>query len=1160
MRILVSNPDTIGDLVLRQPLFDALLREGHDLMLIVRDSVAALVPYVAPGAKQLVLPMEVYRDDLPSHWDAFAPTFAAVRAFEPDLLVIAPYQWTLFEEKLADELPGVRRIGMNGRLYRGDPHAGRSAESKLWFDAVAAVNEDLAEVEKNAALASLALGKPRQLGPPTLRPNETSLEKAHAILRPLGLEPGKFWIAAVAGTRHVRLKQWNPQGWGQVLAHGSATFRRKFLFVGLPEERPIIEAVRSAMGDRSIDGAVPPDGDASVDNLIAMTALAGGYIGHDTGPMHIAAALGKPTLAVFGGGTWPRFIPAIEPSCSIMVGVPCTGCGWVCGFRMPHCIDDVPVEQVKQALEDLETGKIKGQEIRVIPAGAPLQDRMIRESAEIVRQQQREMAEVVRQLHESRTAEAEQRRFAGEQQRLATERAQLADERAQLAAERKQLADERERHADEVVELARGFQLRVGELETRHAQELSNLSDSLSAQFAATIEAERLTHAQEREQLAARLGDIEARLPPPKRIKPPREHWKIRAAKWVAGKTHYVPLLGFRSLPKISIVTPVKNGQEWLRETIDSVIGQNYPHLEYIVIDGCSTDDTPKILEEYRDRIDRIVSEPDEGMYDAIAKGFEAATGDIFGYLNADDLLEPGGLLRVGEYFRDHRQAKVIYHEDTVTRDGWRFPNTAQPRVDVYQLLNGHTLFQDGVFFRKAAYRGVHGIDRTLKRAGDWDLFVRLARMWGLRRAPGHVSSFRIRMGQISEDRAAYDAEREEAKKKFMARFGIAGRIRCRFIQGINLIRNGTEQLFRRRPLFWRGDYRGKPYPPGIAPALVPGKPVSPLTGRAPDRLLFSTRDTRFGDPRIHYVYYESSTGMAMAYPPLAQEELTKLYEQHYSKPLKEVIPPDPNYHSPFRNFRGGNIVARNLSRIPTPWWWFNTITYGDDTAAEVLRSVRGSVAPVDPSIRFLDVGCFEGDLLGKLKSQTKWKLFGLEANAAAVEAARSKGHSVWQATAEDAVLVVPQGVAFDLIFLGQTMEHLDDPLAALNRLKLLLAPGGAIVVGVPNLDSKQVELFGPTWAHWHMPYHRTLLSRRALRLMARYAGMRVERLRTRTHPYWTTMSVQLNRLGLGAVVPHTALFPNVIAMHGTRLSGWCRLLWDWRGRGDYMIAVLRPR
>jgi glycosyltransferase involved in cell wall biosynthesis/2-polyprenyl-3-methyl-5-hydroxy-6-metoxy-1,4-benzoquinol methylase len=640
--------------------------------------------------------------------------------------------------------------------------------------------------------------------------------------------------------------------------------------------------------------------------------------------------------------------------------------------------------------------------------------------------------------------------------------------------------------------------------------------------------------------------------------RPHAEHWKKRLGKWIVGKAYYVPLLGYRSLPKISIVTPVKNGQDWIEQTIQSVLGQGYPQLQYTVVDGGSTDDTLKILERYSDRITTIISEPDDGMYDAIGKGFDISTGSVLGYLNADDMLEPGGLLRVGEYFRDHLFAKVIYHEDTVTRDGWRFPNVAQPYVDVYMLLSGHTLFQDGVFFRTSAYRAVGGVNRKLKRAGDWDLFAKLTRMWGLRRVRGHVSSFRIRKGQISEDRPAYDAELNVARKVFLSKFGIPGRLRCRVIQAMNLVRNGAERLLPRRKFFWPSDYCGEAFPPGEAPPMIPDKPISPLTGRAPDRLLFSTRDTRFGDPRIHYVYFESKTHLAMAYPPLSQDQLTELYEKHYSEPLKEVIPPDPAYHSPYKGFKGGNIIARNLSRLPSPWWWFQKITYHDDASAEILQSIRGRVTTKDKSVRFLDVGCFEGDLLEKLKERTSWKLFGLEANTNAVRVARSKGHQVWQATAEDGPVIIPEDTSFDVIFLGQTMEHLDDPLIALNRLRGLLSPGGMIVLSVPNLDSKQVELFGPTWAHWHMPYHRTLLSRRALRRMAQLAGMRVERLRTRTHPYWTTMSVQLNRLGLGAVVPHTAYFSNVMAMHGTRLTGWSRLLWDWRGRGDYMFAVLR--
>ena len=1098
MRILASNPDTLGDMVQRQPLYAALSAAGHELTLIVRPTVAPLVPYVAPQAKVLTLPTEVYRDDLPRHWDQFQELFETVRKLEPDALLVAPFRWTLFEEKLADELPRIPRYGMSGRLYTGDPHAGHPAVSRLRFDVVAQVDENRPEIEKYAALASEVLGELVRLPFPSLLPDEESLARASEILGRLNLKASGFWIAAVAGTAHVSLKRWPADSWAQVLSHWSQNHDRRFLFVGLPQERQIIDAVRTAMGSSAERSQVWAEPGSSIGDLLALTALSGGYAGHDTGPMHIAAATGKPVLAVFGGGTWPRFVPAVAPSCAITVGVPCAGCGWVCGFARPHCIEAVPTHEVKRAVNDLENGTITGREVRVLSAADDLHGRMVREAAELVRTQAREVGEL-----------------------------------------RRTLDDARQQQSVELAHIRQEFDQRLAQIRTE-------LDESVRAR---RREAESL-----RETISRLRERITALEPKPK---PPKLPWKLRVAKWIAGPEYYAPWRGSRELPKITLVTPVKNGRQWIRETIESVLGQNYPKLEYIIVDGGSTDGTLQILEEYRDRVTKIISEPDEGMYDAIGKGFDLARGDVLGYLNADDVLEPGGLLRVGEYFRDHPRAKVIYHEDTVTRDGWRFPNFPQPHADVYALLAGHTLYQDGIFFRRSAYKLAGGINRKLKRAGDWDLWVRMARMFGLKRVAGHVSSFRVRDGQISQDRAAYDAELAEARDAFLRKFGLPGRVRCQVIHAFNVVRNTLERALVRRKLFWPGDYCGKPFPPGDAPPLVPGQPVCPLTGQAPDRLLFSTRDTRFGDPRIHYVYYDSQSEMAMAHPPMSHQQLNDLYEKHYSKPLTQVIEPDPNYHSPYRNYRGGNIITRNLSRIPSPWWWFHEVTYHDTAAEEILRSVRDIAAPQSPDVRFLDVGCFEGNLLDELKQQTKWQLFGLEANGKAVEAARAKGHAVWQAAAEDAPLLVPQDQGFDVIYLGQTMEHLDDPLAALTRLRLLLAPGGAILISVPNLDSKQVEFFGPTWAHWHLPYHRTLLSRRALRRMAKLAGMRVERLRTRTHTYWTTMSVQLNRLGLGAVVPHSAYFPNVMSMHGVRLTGWARLLWDWRGRGDYLFAVL---
>src|SRR3712207_3216204 len=101
MRILWSNPDTIGDMVLRQPLYRALREAGHELLSGVRSSVLPVVPYVAPGAATLVLPGEVYRDDLDQHWETFADLFREAREWRPGALLVAPYQWTRFEEKLA---------------------------------------------------------------------------------------------------------------------------------------------------------------------------------------------------------------------------------------------------------------------------------------------------------------------------------------------------------------------------------------------------------------------------------------------------------------------------------------------------------------------------------------------------------------------------------------------------------------------------------------------------------------------------------------------------------------------------------------------------------------------------------------------------------------------------------------------------------------------------------------------------------------------------------------------------------------------------------------------------------------------------------------------------------------------------------------------------
>src|SRR4051794_27929368 len=249
-------------MVLRQPLYAALRAAGHELMLVVRPSVAPLVPYVAPGAGVLVLPAEAYRDDLEQHWGVFAELFTAARDWRPDVLLVAPYQWTRFDERLAEELAGIpdlRRAGMSGRLHAGDPYKGPAPQSWLTFDIVAEVPEDLPEVEKNAALAAAVLGQPVEslnLADPRLAPSDSALEEARSWLSDLGLEPGGFWIACVTGTVNVPIKAWPPTNWSLVLGEWALRRDRRFLFVGLPEERPVAGGGRARMG--------PPAGDTPV--------------------------------------------------------------------------------------------------------------------------------------------------------------------------------------------------------------------------------------------------------------------------------------------------------------------------------------------------------------------------------------------------------------------------------------------------------------------------------------------------------------------------------------------------------------------------------------------------------------------------------------------------------------------------------------------------------------------------------------------------------------------------------------------------------------------------------------------------------------------------------------------------------------------------------
>ena len=179
---------------------------------------------------------------------------------------------------------------------------------------------------------------------------------------------------------------------------------------------------------------------------------------------------------------------------------------------------------------------------------------------------------------------------------------------------------------------------------------------------------------------------------------------------------------------------------------------QNYPYLEYAVVDGGSTDGSAQIIERYRDQFAYVVSEKDEGQADAIIKGFARTSGEIMAYLNADDLLEPGALRFVGEIFLRYPRVDAIYgHRLIINENGMEVGRWVSPRYNPRLLRLVDYIPQETLFWRRSIYEDVGGLDRHSKFAMDWDLLLRFASAGArIKRVPYFLGRFRVHAAQKS--------------------------------------------------------------------------------------------------------------------------------------------------------------------------------------------------------------------------------------------------------------------------------------------------------------------------------------------------------------------------------------------------------------------------
>ena len=340
-RILFLRPDTYGDLVLFEPV-PRIVRDHWpqaEVAVLIQERYADIVGLIgSPGVRWLTTSCNPYRkamEDDPAALDALRDT---VQAFDPDCVVAACTEQGWLETMVAGFLPAARRITV--------ALANRSA---LYPETIT-VDPETPEWEKNLRIASVLLGEQAPPWWPLAHSPEEARERARQIVADAGLAEGAFVACAAAGTANVQIKAWPTAKYGEVLAWLEKDHGMRALLIGHVSERDHLESVERAARAHGGDPALWTGQDGEMPVVAALLDTARFYFGNDTGALHLAAALGRPVVSIFGGGHWPRFRPVAARELTVVQPLPCFGCAWECDYADAPCVRTISVASVRRAL------------------------------------------------------------------------------------------------------------------------------------------------------------------------------------------------------------------------------------------------------------------------------------------------------------------------------------------------------------------------------------------------------------------------------------------------------------------------------------------------------------------------------------------------------------------------------------------------------------------------------------------------------------------------------------------------------------------------------------------------------------------------------------------------------------------------------------------
>ena len=750
-QVVIFSFDSLGDLTLRQPLFTALLDAGHRVTVTVRRECHQLLPFLDERLDYVVTEIYPFGPPQANTPNQAEKLRASIAALQPQILVCPAYERTYLDEWLMSQFPEVERVGFLNPALPEPLHDNplRSNGMLDWttsplFTQLITCSTDAHEAEKNRAMGqALVGGLPLDPYQPRLALPENLSQQALNVLKTLKLEARHYVLGCPAGAANIQLKAWPVESYLVALTHLWQKHHLPVLLVGLAGEASWLYEIAQAAQSQGIDVPVWIGGGEDLGLLLGLIQHSRLYVGVDTGPMHFAGALGVPVVALFGGGHWPRFLPLARPCFVATQQLPCFNCGWNCWLNEAMCIRLTSSEVWPAGLDWILSQAKDECRIELGRELAPMMRVAFQRGMNVVQTIEADQAAkegVIQSLHHQLVVKEEI---------IQTLRSELAGQEKIIQALQNELTDTEKASQtlqSELVGLEEMIQSQQNELIAKEQVIQSLIIFKRSSLHYWTshllqLGLNKFTSLRTQDKLRQVyrrffLGKLHQQYDPiPLKI-PPRYY--------------ETPIPTNTLLPLVSIVTPSFNHAQFLERTINSVIGQNYPHLEYIIQDGASTDGTAQILEKYGPKFKHVESRQDKGQANALNLGFSHAAGDIMAWLNSDDLLLPGTVSYVVDFFLKHPEIDVVYgHRVNIDGNDDEVGRWLLPTHDDQILLWADYIPQETLFWRRRLWDHVGGyIDEFYQFALDWELLLRF-RQAGARfaRLPRFLGAFKVPSG-----------------------------------------------------------------------------------------------------------------------------------------------------------------------------------------------------------------------------------------------------------------------------------------------------------------------------------------------------------------------------------------------------------------------------